>query len=131
MICLVEKSTNFVDGYSLRYDWDNYEKFAELFELDTLQKIDAFYKKENLDKLSLNDIKKMVWCGLYTEENQLKLEDVGKILSKFMKGKSLPVLTSVILKAQSESGIIHFTSPGEAVGETSETPEKSPKRSKN
>jgi hypothetical protein len=121
----METKTDFIDGYYLRYDWDAYEILCAEFDLDTIDDINDFYRPERLNKLSLKDIRTMLWVGLFKdgetgEGERPQKEVVGKIISKFLKGRTLSDLTMTLLLAQGDSGIIQFRTVGEVEPENVE-----------
>jgi hypothetical protein len=110
---VVDDNISFVEGYSLRYDWDNFEMLCDELGLVSLEDIVSFYSQENIKKIGLKQLRIMVWAGLYRPDKPLKKDEVGQIISTYLKGKTLGDLIELLVTAQVSSGIL-----GEPNGET-------------
>jgi hypothetical protein len=79
---------------------------CEELGLVSLDDLISFYTPENLKKIGLKQLRIMAWAGLYRQDKPLKKEEVGKIISQFLKGKTLGDLIETLVTAQVNSGIL-------------------------
>ncbi|MCU7526563.1 MAG: hypothetical protein HF308_18955 [Ignavibacteria bacterium] len=119
---MVEKSTPFTGGHSLRYSWDNMELMCDALGLDTLQDFADFFKNQNF---GLRHLKTMIWAGLQREDQPFAIRDVGPLIDEFFEDHDFNELLESVMSAITNSWV---GKQGEATGEPQKKP---PKPSKN
>jgi len=105
------KTTPFFGEYTLRYDWEAYEKLCEVLGVDTFAEFD-----EVLRKPGPRHIRVMLWAGLLHIRPELKPEYTGNIITEFLEdGNNLSGVSIAISNGLKEGGFIgdRGNDPGE------------------
>jgi hypothetical protein len=114
------KEIPFVGPYTIRYDWDAFEKICESLGIESFADFDII-----LRKLGPKQIRLMLWAGLLHKFPNLQPSEVGSIISDFMQEKQLPEITVLISNGLVEAGFISMQ--GADKGETKVNPKQSEK----
>lgn len=112
---MVLKEVPFFGEYTLRYDWDAYEKICEELNIETFTQFNNALNMMGPKKLRI-----MLWAGLLHKFPDLKPEEVSKIIDEYKENNPVGGIPEAVLKGLREAQII-----GEIKGvDTGESPTK-------
>lgn len=95
------KEIPFFKEYTIRYDWDAFEKVCGALGIESFLDFDMV-----LRKLGPKQLRLMLWAGLLHKFPDIQPSEVGAIISEFMQEKPLAELTTIISKGLEEAGFI-------------------------
>jgi len=107
---MVLKEIPFWNEYTLRYDWDSYEKLCEALGVESFADFDIV-----LRRLGPKQLRILLWAGFLHKFPDMQPGEVGKIMSEFMDGKSIADITTPISEGLKAAGFIaeRGNDPGE------------------
>lgn len=124
---MVTREVPLVGNSSLLFSWKNFDAFRRAFGIKSLEDFDAFYTKENVAKLTFDDIIKIVGFGLQRRDKEVSLEEVVDIIDEYMEENTFMDLIELVINAQ----LAALTSTPLDGGEVKGVAKKPPKTSKN
>jgi len=95
------KDIPFFKEYTIRYDWDAFEKVCEALNIESFMDFDIV-----LRRLGPKQLRLMLWAGLLYKFPTLQPSEVGAIISEFMQENPLSDVTAIISKGLEEAGFI-------------------------
>lgn len=95
------KDITFFREYTIRYDWDAFEKVCEALNIESFMDFDIV-----LRRLGPKQLRLMLWAGLIHKFPEMQPSEVGTIISEFMQENPLSEVTSIISKGLEEAGFI-------------------------
>jgi hypothetical protein len=98
---MVLKEIPFIGDYTLRYDWNGYEKMCEALGAETFGDFDLA-----LGKLGPKTLRLILWAGFLHKFPNLKKEEVSGIIDQFGESNSKADMFPIVMNALKEAGLI-------------------------
>jgi hypothetical protein len=117
---MVVREVEFFGDYTLRYNWNAFEKLAVALGAPAFSDFDKI-----MAKLGPTEIRIIIWAGILHKFPNIKKEQVSDIIDEYMETSDINTLTDLVMTALTEASVFGRKSDkGETAGSKSK-PSKS------